>query len=57
MWWSFPLGSLISVLLAASYYRWGGWRKARLLVHGDTQQAPTTGMGTPASVTQPAPAD
>lgn len=54
VWWSFPLGSLVSVLLAASYYRWGGWRKARLLVR-DTQQAPTTGMGTPASVIEPAP--
>ncbi len=34
VWWSFPLGSLVSVLLAAAYYRWGGWRKARLLAHG-----------------------
>jgi putative MATE family efflux protein len=46
VWWSFPLGSLVSVILAAAYYRWGGWRKARLLVR---EQAPGTGLGTPAS--------
>jgi putative MATE family efflux protein len=57
VWWSFPLGSLISVLLAASYYRWGGWRKARLLVRGGAQQAPTTGMATPATVVESAVVD
>jgi putative MATE family efflux protein len=31
VWWSFPLGSLTSLLLASAYYRWGGWRKARML--------------------------
>ncbi len=31
IWWSFPLGSLVSMSLSASYYRWGGWRKARML--------------------------
>ena len=39
VWWSFPLGSLTMLLLAAVYYRWGGWRKARLLAH-----PPRTGM-------------
>jgi putative MATE family efflux protein len=49
VWWSFPLGSLISVALAASYYRWGGWRKARMLAPATAQpQAPTTGAGVPA---------
>ena len=48
VWWSFPLGSLVSVVLAAAYYRWGGWRKAHLLA-ADPQQAPTTGMAVPAS--------
>jgi len=32
VWWSFPLGSLVTLVLAAAYYRWGGWRKARLLI-------------------------
>ncbi|MFC4765585.1 MATE family efflux transporter [Dyella koreensis] len=31
IWWSFPLGSLASMLMAMAYYRWGGWRKARML--------------------------
>ncbi|MHA6205761.1 MATE family efflux transporter [Dyella soli] len=60
IWWSFPLGSLASMLMAMGYYRWGGWRKAHMLstpvgvqpgkaaVAG--QQAPTTGQGVPASV-------
>jgi len=32
IWWSFPLGSLVSAALSALYYRYGGWRKARMLV-------------------------
>lgn len=30
IWWSFPLAALVSVLLASSYYRFGGWRRARM---------------------------
>jgi len=30
-------------------YRWGGRRKARLLARGSAQQAPSTGLETPAS--------
>jgi putative MATE family efflux protein len=30
IWWSFPLSSLTSVLMSVSYYRFGGWRKARM---------------------------
>lgn len=60
IWWSFPLGSLASMLMAMGYYQWGGWRKARMLstpiedagkdpaIAG--QQAPSTGQGVPASV-------
>ncbi len=29
--WGFPAGSIASVLLIAVYYRFGGWRKARML--------------------------
>ncbi len=50
IWWSFPLGSLVSMLLAMGYYRWGGWRRARMLSQqADPQQAPSTGQGVPAS--------
>jgi len=31
IWWSFPLGSLVSMLLSSSYYRFGNWRNARML--------------------------
>jgi putative MATE family efflux protein len=30
IWWSFPLGSLVSMLLSSAYYRYGNWRKARM---------------------------
>jgi Na+-driven multidrug efflux pump len=30
IWWSFPVGSLASLALAALYYRFGGWRHARM---------------------------
>jgi len=31
IWWSFPLGSLASMLMAMAYYRWGGWQQAHML--------------------------
>jgi Na+-driven multidrug efflux pump len=31
VWWSFPLGSVISLVLSTLYYRFGGWRNARML--------------------------
>ncbi|MBV6883392.1 MATE family efflux transporter [Xanthomonas euvesicatoria] len=31
VWWSFPISSACSMLLSLAYYRWGGWRKARML--------------------------
>jgi putative MATE family efflux protein len=30
IWWSFPISSVISMLMATMYYRFGGWRKVRL---------------------------
>lgn len=32
LWWSFPAGSGIGVVLTALYYRYGGWRRIRGLV-------------------------
>jgi putative MATE family efflux protein len=29
IWWSFPVGSISSAILAFAYYRWGGWRRNR----------------------------
>mgnify|MGYP001552446286 CR=1 FL=1 len=31
IWWSYPLGSLVSLVLTAAYYRHGSWREARML--------------------------
>ena len=50
IWWSFPLGSMASLVMAAAWFKWGPWRKARLLdtiPHGD---APDTGHGAPGGV-------
>ena len=30
IWWSFPISAMVSMLLSMAYYRWGGWRKARM---------------------------
>jgi putative MATE family efflux protein len=30
VWWSFPLSSVLSTTLAFLYYRYGGWREARM---------------------------
>lgn len=46
VWLSFPLGSLTTLLLAAGYYRWGGWRKAKMLdAIRPSSDAPDTGFG------------
>lgn len=50
VWSSFPLGSMVTLLLAMAYYRWGGWRTAKLIdtvPHGETPdpgQGPSTGI-------------
>jgi putative MATE family efflux protein len=31
VWWSFPAGSAVSMILSISYYKWGGWRKASII--------------------------
>jgi Na+-driven multidrug efflux pump len=30
VWWSFPVSMAVSMALALAYYRWGGWRAARM---------------------------
>jgi Na+-driven multidrug efflux pump len=30
IWWSFPLSSAFAALLAVLYYKYGGWRSARM---------------------------
>jgi putative MATE family efflux protein len=57
IWWSFPLGSVISLVLAALYYRYGNWRKQRMMSPQPEliAEAPETGVGMPASAPAVAP--
>src|SRR5690606_3331162 len=48
IWASFPLGSTVTFLMAVAYYRWGPWRKAKLLDLIPHGQAVDTGMAPPA---------
>ncbi|MEP6485420.1 MAG: MATE family efflux transporter [Rudaea sp.] len=47
IWWSFPIGSIVSLTLSTLYYRFGNWRNARMLA-----AAPTPAPG--AEVAEPA---
>jgi putative MATE family efflux protein len=42
IWWSFPLASVMSMLMAITYHRYGGWRKVRLGV-ANARAAPVPG--------------
>lgn len=49
LWWSFPVGSIASLLLALGYFRFGGWRSVHML-NEDRPAAgepPDTGLGVP----------
>ena len=52
IWWSFPLSMAVAMVLSLAYYRWGGWRNARMgPVHPparEVEDAPITGAGVPA---------
>lgn len=55
LWWSFPLGSIANLMMAAAYYRYGNWRSMRLAVppahpaaHGQTDVEPVAAVS-PAS--------
>ncbi|MCR5874156.1 hypothetical protein LRS10_08265 [Phenylobacterium sp. J426] len=47
IWWSFPVGAVVMVLLAAGYFQFGNWRKARLLPEAVQGEAADTGLATP----------
>jgi Na+-driven multidrug efflux pump len=48
IWISFPIGSTTTLLLAAGYYLWGGWRKSRMLPTTPfATDEPETGFGQP----------
>ena len=46
IWWSFPMGTLVSVALTALYYQFGGWRKLHMLkLHHPWGGGPEPGGG------------
>lgn len=46
IWWSFPMGTTTSMVLAGLYYWFGNWRNARML-HMPFAPAPDTGLAPP----------
>jgi putative MATE family efflux protein len=48
VWYSFPLGAVVMVVLAGLYYLFGDWRKARILKTGEAKgETPDAGHGLP----------
>ena len=52
IWWSFPVASVVSVVLACTYYRYGGWRNVRLGI-AEVRPAPLPGGQPDAAATAP----
>lgn len=46
LWYSFPASIALCLLMAAAYYRWGGWRKGALLIV-DLEQARSEAVAGP----------
>ncbi|MER9340175.1 MULTISPECIES: MATE family efflux transporter [unclassified Mesorhizobium] len=48
LWWSFPAGSMTSLVLAAAYYRFGRWRSLHMIESRPAAgEPPDTGLGVP----------
>jgi Na+-driven multidrug efflux pump len=47
IWWSFPLGTITSAVLTGLYYRYGGWRRSRMLEGTPLSDAPDAAPMTP----------
>ena len=54
LWWSFPVGTLSSIVMALAYYRFGRWRNARMMVEEKpaTCPEPDLATGTPAAAAE-----
>jgi putative MATE family efflux protein len=44
LWWSFPVGSCVTLVLAFLYYRYGGWRKQGLIAKAVQAEAMADGV-------------
>jgi Na+-driven multidrug efflux pump len=49
LWWSFPVGSISSLVLAIGYYRFGRWRTMHMIDEDRpaSGEPPDTGLGVP----------
>ncbi|MBV9995619.1 MAG: MATE family efflux transporter [Caulobacteraceae bacterium] len=47
IWWSFPLGTIASSILSALYYRFGGWRRIRMLEPEASGETGDVGLAAP----------
>ncbi|MGO1071593.1 MATE family efflux transporter [Lysobacter sp. CA199] len=58
LWWSFPVSALCSMLISMAYYRWGGWRRARMMAAPERVAAPIAAqtIATPAEIAAQPPA-
>jgi putative MATE family efflux protein len=50
IWWSFPLATITSAVLTTLYYRFGGWRRARMLEEEAIGEASDAGVTAPSMV-------
>jgi putative MATE family efflux protein len=48
IWWSFPLGTIASAAMTSVYYKYGGWRRTRMLRDEAYAQTADTGLNAPA---------
>jgi putative MATE family efflux protein len=56
IWWSFPISSALSSILAILYYQYGGWRSAHMLSHASpTVPEPAVPEPVPAASSSDAP--
>ncbi len=49
IWWSYPLGAVVSLAMTIAYYRWGNWRSARMLSDMPDLPENVTGAASPAA--------
>ena len=48
IWWSFPVGTIASAVMTSLYYKYGGWRRSRMLRDEAHAQTSDTGLNAPA---------